>query len=104
MLAIEGAIVTIDAMGCQRDIARKIVAKKADYVLALKANQGSLRDDVELFCAEQNAKGFADAEISRAETIDAEHGRIETRTITVVHNVQWLRERHGLSLIHISLA
>jgi predicted transposase YbfD/YdcC len=95
MLAIEGAIVTIDAMGCQRDIARKIVDKKADYVLALKANQGSLRDDVELFCAEQNAKGFADAEISRAETIDAEHGRIETRTITVVHNVQWLRERHG---------
>ena len=49
MLAIEGAIVTIDAMGCQRDIAQKILDKKADYVLALKGNQGSLRDDVELF-------------------------------------------------------
>ena len=70
MLAIEGAIVTsafrsrhvnvpkcvtIDAMGCQRDIAQKILDKKADYVLALKGNQGSLRQDVELFAAEQKA-------------------------------------------------
>ena len=43
MMAIEGAVVTIDAMGCQRDIAAKIIAKKADYILALKGNQGSLR-------------------------------------------------------------
>jgi predicted transposase YbfD/YdcC len=42
-MAIEGAIVTIDAMGCQRGIAQKIGDKKADYVLALKGNQGSLR-------------------------------------------------------------
>src|SRR5271165_4297509 len=48
MLAIEGAIVTIDAMGCQREIAQKIIDKKADYVLALKGNQGSLREDVEV--------------------------------------------------------
>ena len=48
MLAIEGAIVTIDAMGCQREIAQQILNKKADYVLALKGNQGTLRDDVEL--------------------------------------------------------
>ena len=53
MLAIEGAIISIDAMGCQRDIAAKIVDKKADYVLALKGNQGLLREDVELFAAEQ---------------------------------------------------
>ena len=58
MLAIEGAIVTIDAMGCQREIAQKILDKKADYVLALKGNQGSLREDVELFAAEQKATGF----------------------------------------------
>ncbi len=59
LLAIEGAIITIDAMGCQRDIAQKVVEKKADYVLALKGNQGSLREDVELFAAEQKANGFA---------------------------------------------
>ena len=47
LLAIEGAVVTIDAMGCQRDIAQKIIDKKADYILALKGNQGTLRDDVE---------------------------------------------------------
>src|SRR5664279_3747665 len=63
MLAIEGAIVTIDAMGCQRDIAQKIVDKKADYVLALKGNQSSLREDVELFVAEQKAKHFTDTKI-----------------------------------------
>ena len=44
MLALEGAIVTIDAMGCQRDIAAKIIDKQADYVLALKGNQGTLRE------------------------------------------------------------
>jgi len=94
MLAIEGAIVTIDAIGCQRAIAQKIVDKKADYVLALKGNQGTLRDDVELFAAEQKAAGFKDAETSRHETVDGDHGRIETRTTTVIHDVAWLQERH----------
>jgi predicted transposase YbfD/YdcC len=94
LLAIEGAIVTIDAMGCQRDIAQKIIDKKADYVLALKGNQGSLREDVEVFVAEQKAKDFKDTTVSRAETIDADHGRIETRTTTVIRDLTWLQERH----------
>jgi predicted transposase YbfD/YdcC len=94
MMAIEGAIVTIDAMGCQRDIAQKIVDKKADYVLALKGNQGSLREDVELFTAEQKANGFKDTTISQDETVDGDHGRIETRATTVIHDVAWLQERH----------
>lgn len=94
MLAIEGAVVTIDAMGCQRDIAQKVVDKKADYLLALKGNQGSLRDDVELFVAEQKAAGFKDARISRDQTVDGDHGRIETRTTTVIHDVGWLQQRH----------
>ena len=64
MLSIEGAVVTIDAMGCQRDIASKIIDKKADYILALKGNQGTLRDDVELFANEQKARGFADTQVS----------------------------------------
>ena len=94
MLAIEGAIVTIDAMGCQRAIARKILDKKADYVLALKDNQTTLREDVEVFVAEQKANGFQDATISRDQTVDGDHGRIETRTTTVIHDADWLRERH----------
>lgn len=95
MLVVEGAIITIDAMGCQRAIAQKIIDKKADYVFGLKGNQGSLRDDVDLFIAEQKAKDFADTTITRAETIDADNGRIETRTTTVIHDVDWLRKRHG---------
>lgn len=95
MLAIEGAIITIDAMGCQRDIAQKIIDKKADYVLALKGNQASLREDVELFATEQKARGFADTKISQDRTVDGDHGRIETRTTTVIHDVKWLQERHN---------
>jgi len=95
MLAIEGAVVTIDAMGCQRDIAQKILDKKADYVLALKGNQGRLRDDVELFAAEQKANDFKETTISRDQTVDGDHGRIETRTTTVIHDVVWLQERHA---------
>jgi predicted transposase YbfD/YdcC len=94
MLAIEGAIVTIDAMGCQRGIASRIVEKKADYVLALKGNQSSLREDVELLFTEQQNNGFTDTKTSRHETIDADHGRIETRIYTVVHDTAWLQERH----------
>jgi predicted transposase YbfD/YdcC len=94
MLAIEGAVVTIDAMGCQRDIAQKVLDKKADYILALKGNQGSLREDVELFAAEQKENGFKDTKITQHETVDADHGRIETRTYTVIHDVAWLQERH----------
>lgn len=95
MLAIEGAIVTIDAMGCQRGIAKQIVEGKADYVLALKGNQTTLREDVELFAAEQKANGFKDTTVSRHETVDGDHGRIETRTYTAIHDVTWLQERHN---------
>lgn len=94
MMSIEGAVVTIDAMGCQRDIAQKIIDKKADYVLALKGNQGTLRDDVALFVAEQKANGFADTRISQDKTVDGDHGRIETRTTTVIHDVDWLDDAH----------
>jgi predicted transposase YbfD/YdcC len=95
MMAIEGAVVTIDAMGCQRDIADQILQQKADYVLALKGNQGTLREDVELFAAEQKAKGFEDAKVSYHQTIDGDHGRIETRKYTVIHDVAWLQKRHA---------
>jgi predicted transposase YbfD/YdcC len=94
MLAIEGAIVTTDAMSCQRDTAQTILDKKADYILALKGNQGTLKDDVELFVDEQRAVDFKDAEVSRDKTVDGDHGRIETREVTVIHDVEWLQRRH----------
>ena len=100
MLAIEGAVVTIDAKsrftwGCQRDIAEKIIEKKADYILALKGNQGTLREDVEVFAKEQKTRGFSDTKVSTHKTLDADHGRIETRKYTVIHDVAWLQARHN---------
>jgi predicted transposase YbfD/YdcC len=95
MLAFEGAIVTIDAMGCQREIAAKIVDKKADYVLALKGNQTSLHDDVALFVAEQKANGFQHAKTTHHKTVDGDHGRIETRLTTVIEDLGWLQQRHN---------
>src|SRR5246500_1464012 len=95
MMAIEGAVVTIDAMGCQRTITKKITDKKADYIIALKGNQGTLHDDVKLFVAEQKAVAFRDTTVSQHETVDGEHGRIETRRYTAIHDVDWLQERHA---------
>jgi predicted transposase YbfD/YdcC len=94
MMAVEGAVITIDAMGCQRDIARKIVDKKADYILALKGNQGTLSEDVEIFVTEQKSRGFADTRISTHQTVDADHGRVETRKYTAIHDAGWLQARH----------
>lgn len=93
-LTVKGSIVTIDAMGCQKAIANKIVAKEADYVLALKGNQGTLSEDVELFFGEQKARKFKDTAVSRYETLEKSHGRIETRTYTSVDAIDWLKERH----------
>ncbi len=94
LLEITGAIVTIDAMGCQREIAEKITDKGAGYILALKGNQGTLRQDTELFFTEQAARGFADATVSRYETLEKSHGRIETRITWATDDIAWLKDRH----------
>jgi predicted transposase YbfD/YdcC len=95
MMAIEGAVITIDAMGCQRAIAQKIIDKKADYIFSLKGNQGTLREDAELFANEQKEHSFKDTTISIHETVDGDHGRIETRRCTVIHDTDWFQKRHA---------
>lgn len=94
LLQIHGAIITIDAMGCQRDIARRIVDKKADYIFSLKGNQGTLREDVELFFEEQMEVDFTDTTVTCHETVEKSHGRIEVRKVIVCAEVGWLRQRH----------
>ena len=84
MLAISGCIVTTDAMGCQTQIAQQIVDCDADYVLALKANQGQLHEDVKLLFDGIADNQLPDAETDSAQTIDGDHGRIETRTATTI--------------------
>jgi predicted transposase YbfD/YdcC len=61
----------------------------------LKGNQGTLKHDVKLFVDEQKAIGFKDTKISRGKTVDGDHARIETREVTVIHNVEWLQDRHN---------
>jgi predicted transposase YbfD/YdcC len=78
-LALEGCTVTIDAMGCQKEIAATIVEKGADYLLALKENQGTLYDDVVLLFDDLAQSGYQDYPYDRAETTDKGHGRVDVR-------------------------
>jgi predicted transposase YbfD/YdcC len=82
---LEGAVVSIDAMGCQVEIADKIVAHKADYLLALKGNQPTLEADV----ADYFATAPADELVTKTD-VEKGHGRIETRTYWASDNVDWI--------------
>ena len=94
VLTIKGATITIDAMGCQREIAAKIVEKEADYVLALKGNQGTLRDDVKLLFEEQKAAQYKDIVVDTRETVEKNGGRIETRIVTATSDIDDLVGMH----------
>jgi predicted transposase YbfD/YdcC len=83
-LDIRGCIVTIDAMGCQTNIASKIVAKEADYVLALKENQGQLYEDVTLLFDDLAESHFTAYDHDTVKTVDKDHGRIEVRQAWVI--------------------
>lgn len=90
MLDLTGATVTIDAMGCQKDIAKAIIDKGADYVLALKKNHSNLYEDVTLFLNDAEATGFAEIDHDYHETVDGDHGRIETRKYWITQDIDWL--------------
>lgn len=79
MLELSGALVTIDAMGCQRDIAEQIVSSGADYVLAVKENQPTLHKELAFFFADHRADDFARVNVRRHETYEHAHGRDEMR-------------------------
>ncbi len=89
MLSLKGCIVTVDALNCQREIARKIIAKGGDYALALKGNQGTLHDDVIRYLDDPEAKT-----VTAPPLVEADHGRIETRAACVSSDIGWLREQH----------
>jgi len=90
LLDISGCIVTIDAMGCQKEIARQIIAKRGDYVLALKGNQEGLHQAVIDLFADAGANGFYHKDPARRiehetyETLEKDHGRIEKRRYTLI--------------------
>jgi predicted transposase YbfD/YdcC len=91
LLDLRGATVSLDAMGCQREIAQQILEGGGHYLLGLKGNQGTLHDDVRLFF-ERTPEGMP---LQTHEEADKGHGRIETRRCDVTGDVAWLQERHG---------
>jgi predicted transposase YbfD/YdcC len=97
MLALKGTIVTVDALNCQREIAQQIVDQGGDYALALKGNQGTLHDDVVTYLNDPASKT-----VTAKPVVEADHGRIETRTATVSTDIEWLQNYHrwpGLAAI-----
>jgi predicted transposase YbfD/YdcC len=84
-LALKGALVTIDAIGTQNEIARTILERGGDYLLALKANRPATYKDVEAFFADPPPNA-----IKAYTTTDGEHGRVEVRRHAVCHDVAWL--------------
>ena len=90
MLVIRGSVVSIDAMGCQTEIAKTIIEQGADYVLALKGNQGSLHDDVRQLFKSAYELNFKNIEHQFYETVEKGHGRIETRRYWTMGNTEYL--------------
>lgn len=87
-LDIAGAVITMDAMGCQTKIADLIIQHGADYMLSLKGNQGKLHEDVTDYFSSTLSPAIGDI------SYEGEHGRIETRSIRATADIKWLQERH----------
>ena len=91
LLDITGAFVTIDAMGCQKDIAQKIVTGGGDYILTVKDNQPNLLTDIQQSLADAMEKNFAGLEHDSYESRERGHGRQEYRSIVVLHRADDIR-------------
>jgi len=90
LLDVTGAVVTIDAMGCQRDIAGTVVGKGADYVLGLKDNQPTLYAKAKALLDEAVLDGFRGMSHGHFAETNGGHGRVETRRVWVTDEVRWL--------------
>lgn len=103
LIDVENAIITADAMNCQKKIAEKIVEKKADYVIGLKGNQPTLLENVQLYF-----KDFKQ-EIPSYTTLDKGHGRFEKREYRLLTDVTWLEQAkewtnlRGVGMVHTTV-
>jgi predicted transposase YbfD/YdcC len=90
LLALKGCIVTLDAMGCQTEIAQTIVDQEADYVLAVKDNQPTLAADLTDLFARRHTPAWASWQTDYDRAVDKGHGRIEVREVWTVSDPEWL--------------
>lgn len=100
VLETKGCIVTLDAMGCQKGIAKAIIDKQADYVLALKGNHATVHAEVKEFfddavppCAIQSSDTVTPGTMDFFQTIEKDHGRIETRRYWHSTDIQWFADK-----------
>jgi len=93
LLDIDGAVISIDAMGCQKEIAVKIVENKGDYVFSLKGNQGTLHDEVSWWLDQAIAGKMGDVQLDHHRQVNKSHGRIETREVWSTQQVDWFADR-----------
>lgn len=89
-LSLKGCIVTIDAIGCQTEIAQKILDRGGDYLLAVKGNQETLANALQEFFADGAAGGFGRLSVSEHQSIEKDHGRIETRRALWISDLSWM--------------
>ena len=89
MLYVKGAIVTIDAAGCQKKIVRKILKRGAGYIISLKGNQSTMHDEIRAFMQDPAFK----ARFKKAKTVDNGHGRVETRTCWQTDDIDWFEDK-----------
>jgi predicted transposase YbfD/YdcC len=97
-LDVAGCLVTIDAMGCQTAIAQQILNQQAQYVLALKGNQGTLATDVQDSFEQAERTQFAEVDYTIDERLEKGHGRIERRRATVITDeavLEWIQQAHA---------
>jgi predicted transposase YbfD/YdcC len=95
LLDLKGALVSIDAMGCQKEIAKKIVAGGGDYVLTVKGNQEHLLADVQATLEQALNEELPAQVVSQHTTTEQGHGRQEKRSYVVVHHVEGIRDRQA---------
>lgn len=99
-LELSGCIVTIDAMGCQKKIATEICNADADYVLALKENHPVLYQEVKTFLEDAKKQNFKDVAHDYFQTIEKDHGRIETRRYWITDQIEWLADKPEWENLH----
>lgn len=93
MLDLEGCVVTMDAIGCQKETVKQIAAKKADYVISLKGNQGRLHQEIKGYLDWAERTGFKDIPYEYYQTLEKGHGRIEERRCWVTAEINWLEQK-----------
>lgn len=92
-LSLSGCVVTIDAMGCQKEIVQEIEKQKADYVIALKGNQSDLHQQVRQYFEWATQLPLREQQFDTFETVEKGHGRIETRRCQVTEDIAWLTQK-----------